>query len=358
MPILYRHMLKEILRVAAIVLVTVVAVYLAVDFFEKIDDFFETGVPVVRALAYFGYKLPFVVAQMLPLCLLLSVLIAFGLMNKHNEVLALRAGGVGAGRLLRPALALGLCGSLALFFLAEGIVPFTMDRANRIWLGEVRQAPLMVSRERNIWVRGEQTISHIRYYHPPSRTARGITVNRFDPAFRLVARWDAAAGRYRDGHWALTDVMAQRMDPRTHTMAVRFHPTLRLALGLTPADLEQAVRDSSEMSLPELRRYAAKVAAEGYDATPYRVDLHAKMAFPAVCLILAVVGASIGLHRRVHDGLALAVAVGLGVAFLYWVFYSFCLSLGYGQMLPPPLAAWAANLVFACLAAVLTLSTE
>ena len=47
-------------------------------------------------------------------------------------------------------------------------------------------------------------------------------------------------------------------------------------------------------------------------------------------------------------GLPVIIALGIGTAFLYWIFYSFCLSLGYGEMLPPAIAAWTANLVFLC----------
>ena len=48
----------------------------------------------------------------------------------------------------------------------------------------------------------------------------------------------------------------------------------------------------------------------------------------------------------------------LGIAFLYWVFFSFCLSLGYGELLPPFIAAWAANLIFSSIALVLLLNAE
>ena len=50
-----------------------------------------------------------------------------------------------------------------------------------------------------------------------------------------------------------------------------------------------------------------------------------------------------------HGVFALSViAMGIGVAFLYWILNSFCLSLGYGGVLPPIVAAWVANCVFAC----------
>ena len=358
MSIVDRYLIREILRMGAIVLVMVVGVYLAVDFFEKVDNFLEKSVPLDRALIYFTYKLPFIVAQVMPLCLLLAATITFGLMNKHNELLALRAGGVGIGRLMRPILVLGALSTILLFFLSETIVPLTMDRANRIWLGEVRQKPMLVSRQHNIWIREARSIVFMRDYHGPSRTAYGLTVNRFDDRFSLVERLDAEVGSYSAGQWRLVGVMAQRRRSDAASMTISFHEAMTVSLELAPEDLHQAAREGSEMSYGELRRHAERMAAEGYDAGAYRVDLQAKLAFPVICLILAVVGAGIGMHRLAHRGLALAVAVGLGLAFLYWVFFSFCLSLGYGEMLPPALAAWAANLLFACIAGVVMLAAD
>jgi lipopolysaccharide export system permease protein len=353
-----RYLIREILRMTAIVLVMVVGVYLAVDFFEKVDNFLEKGVPLDRALAYFTYKVPFIVAQVMPLGLLLGVTLTFGLMNKHNEVLALRAGGVGTGRLMRPILVLGALSSILLFFLSEAVVPPTMDRANRIWLGEVRQKAMLVSRQHDIWIKGMHSIVFLRHYHGPSRTAYGLTVNRFDEHFNLVERLDAEAGYYSGGRWRLVGVMAQRRQSGAGVLTVSFHDEMTETLDLAPDDLSRAAREGSEMSYGELRRHAERVATEGYDAGAYRVDLQAKLAFPVICLILAVVGAGIGLHRLAHGGLALVVTIGLGLAFLYWVFFSFCLSLGYGEMLPPVVAAWAADLLFACIAGVVMLAVD
>ncbi|MDM8538993.1 LptF/LptG family permease, partial [Desulfobacterales bacterium HSG17] len=98
--------------------------------------------------------------------------------------------------------------------------------------------------------------------------------------------------------------------------------------------------------------------SEGYDATLYKVDLHAKAAFPFICIILSIVGISIASRRIIKDGLPAGIAYGIGIAFLYWIFYSFCISLGYGGMLPPVAAAWVANLVFSCFAVYLLLNAE
>jgi lipopolysaccharide export system permease protein len=100
------------------------------------------------------------------------------------------------------------------------------------------------------------------------------------------------------------------------------------------------------MNVLELWDYIDTIESEGYDATSYRVDLQAKIAFPFVCIILCILGLGIGVNKKLKDSLALVVALGIGVAFLYWTLYSFCLSLGYGGVLPPLVAAWTTNFVF------------
>jgi lipopolysaccharide export system permease protein len=117
-------------------------------------------------------------------------------------------------------------------------------------------------------------------------------------------------------------------------------------LDLNPDDLAQAARRSDEMGLAELGHYIEKVEREGYGAVRYRVDYHGKIAAPFVCLFLSLLGTGIALRGKLREGMPVSITYGLGIAFLYWIFNSFCISLGYAEMMPPVIAAWVANLVF------------
>ena len=110
------------------------------------------------------------------------------------------------------------------------------------------------------------------------------------------------------------------------------------------------------MGLAELGRTIAKVEKEGYGATRYRVDYHGKIAAPFVCLFLSVLGAAIALRGKLRQGMPVSIIYGLAIAFAYWIFNSFCLSLGYAEMMPPVVAAWVANVVFACISIFLLLN--
>ena len=348
MSIIDRYLIREVLKFFGIILIAVIGIFLAVDFFEKIDDFIESGLPLTKALVFFWFRIPFVISLIGAVAILLSFLIVFGLMNKNNELIALRCGGVSAFYLLRTIFAISILGSLILFYLNDQIVPETNRMANYIWEVEVNKRQAMVSREKNIWVRGNQSIAHIRMYDNRDRTISGVTLYYFDDDFRLKRRLDAASGQFTSGIWTFRNVIEQvrAAGEGEGQFTMTLYKEKVSPFEFAPEDLRRVVKRSDEMNYAELLRYIRAVQAEGYDATSYRVDLHAKLAAPVGCFILSLPVAGFAVKRRKKEGLSKSIAYGLGLTFIYFVFMNFSLSLGHGGMLPPFVAAWTANAVF------------
>ena len=144
--------------------------------------------------------------------------------------------------------------------------------------------------------------------------------------------------------------MEQVLNPKTGSYDVNFHKSKIEDLDLLPEDLQRVVKKSEEMDFMELLDYIRDVEAEGYDANPYRVDLYGKFALPLSCLIVCLIGVGIAVRKISKHGLSVNIALGMVVVFLYWISYSFCVSLGYGGVLPPFIAAWVSNFIFACFA--------
>jgi len=358
MTIIHKYLTKELLKYFCIVVATVVGIYMAVDFFGKIDNFLEARLPISRALAFFALRIPFIVAQITPVGVLLAVLIIFGLMANNNEIVALKSGGVSIFCLFKPVLVLGLIFSVLLFFFCEVLVPITMGRANKIWHSEVKKESAVTSREKNIWIKGNRSICHITYFKPSDKTIFGVTLNYFDESFRLIKRVDAQKGVYKGGKWHLLNVVEQDLLKDDESYKVTHRVESPAMLDFVPEDLSRVVKKCEEMSYGELVAYVREVEEEGYDATSYRVDLNAKIAFPFVCVVMSIVGSGFALWGKKKEGFATSVVYGIGMAFLYWTLYSFCLSLGYGGMLPPMIAAWLTNAIFVCLGILMLLNTN
>jgi lipopolysaccharide export system permease protein len=358
MTIIHRYLIKELLKYFCMVLAGVVCVYLAVDFFEKIDDFLEAGVPMFRVLVFFAMRLAHVVSQVMPVGVLLAVLIVFGLMVRNNEILALKGGGVSSGYLWKPVVFLGVVFGALLFVFSEGLVPISTWKANRIWRSEVKNRPAITSRNKDIWIKGNHSILHVRYYVASEQAVFGMTVNYFDRDFRLKRRIDAEKGIYVGGAWHLYDVMEQDLPKDEVRYSVISRKEAVMNLEFEPEDISRVAKKPTEMGYGELASYIRRIESEGYDATSYRVDLAAKLAFPFVCIVMTVVGAGLTFWRQSRDGLAGNVFFGIITAFLYWTVHSLCLSLGYGATLPPVIAAWLTNVLFLSLGLYALLSAD
>ena len=152
--------------------------------------------------------------------------------------------------------------------------------------------------------------------------------------------------------------MEQIRDPLSGEYRVVLEEHKTEAVNLSPQDLEGIAKRSEEMSFWELSDYIETVENEGYDATRYRVDRDAKTSLPPACVIFAILAAGVAVRRKARDSLPVSIAIGLFAVFVYWVIYSFSLSLGYGAIIPAPLAAWVPNFICMCFAAAVLLHAE
>ena len=77
-----------------------------------------------------------------------------------------------------------------------------------------------------------------------------------------------------------------------------------------------------------------------------KVDLHSKIAFPFITFIVMLIGAPLAM-RTGRASAMVGVGTSLFVVVLYYTVHSVCMAMGKGGHLPPPLAAWFGNIIFA-----------
>ncbi len=348
MSIIHKYLIREFLKYFSIVQIIVLCLFIAIDYLTNIDRFLKAELPLMKGLFYVLLKTPHMTVLLTPVGIIISIIIVFGLMNKNKELLALKSSGISVFYLIKPFLVMGVVMSIFLFYIAEEIVPITMTHASNFKRMEIKKKSMVTSKEKNIWIKGKRRITHIKFYNHKLKMVFGVTRNIFDKNFNLIRRIDAAGGVYKEGIWELFDCMEQRFDKITGENTVESYQKKEEVLGFMPEDLEVVQKKSEEMGYRELYAYVEKMESEGYDATIYKVDLYGKIAFPFICILMCIVGAGITIKENVNDELIKNVSVGIGLSFLYWIFYSFCLSLGYGEILPPFIAAWAANFILFC----------
>jgi len=211
---------------------------------------------------------------------------------------------------------------------------------------------------KDIWLKSGNDLVHINFFDPVQKRVAGITSTTMGENFRIVYRMDAREGWYENGLWLFEGVIEQVYDPAKDDYDITILPRKIREMKLNPEDLGRLALKSNEMSYSELREYVKKVTSEGYDATTYKVDMNGKLAFPFICVIMALTGAATGMRSFVKNNLPVAIAVGVVICFLYWFVFGFSISLGYAKILPPQVAAWVGNLIFLCLGSIYLINTE
>ena len=349
MRIVSRYISRELAKIIAICIGAFLAIYLVIDFFERIDNFLEVNVPLSMALQYFLLKLPLIIQQGIPMGVLMGTLITLGLIARSNELTALKASGVSPLLVAGPVILVALLLSLVDFALAEYLVPLTSTRANYIWNVKVKNRPLPSSfTQEKLWYKSGQTLYNIRVLHPRRQMMEGVTIYIFDRNFQLAKRLDARRGEWDGEAWVFSDgVFLQRA--ADGTFAMEQFKRRRLELNERPESFQHLEKSPEEMTLAELGRYVDKIKSEGYDATRYRVDFHAKIAFPFTSVIMALMGIGVALYQGKRGGIAVGVAISIALAFIYILIFQLVLSMGYAGNLQPVLAAWLPNLFFGML---------
>jgi lipopolysaccharide export system permease protein len=347
MNILTRYLAREFTKNFFLGLGAFSVIYLIVEFFERINAFLYNKAPVAMMAAYFLNKIPSILFQVAPASVLLASLVTLGLMAKHNEIMAMKAGGISLRRIALPILGVVAIIYLALLGMSEFIVPAANQNV-RLLMDRIidKKKPVAAFKQSQIWIHSHQAIYNIQLYRPERDILEGITLYRFDPNFHLRERVDARRARWKDGRWVFSEASVTHFTPDGFPVRKQY-AELILSLPETPSDLRIAEKKPDEMNYRELRDYVGKIERDGYDASKYRCAMHASFSFPFISVLMAFLGIPIALRKERGGGITLAVGFSILISFVYWGVFSFCLELGKAGTFPPFLAAWMGNFIFA-----------
>ncbi|MCB1196180.1 LptF/LptG family permease, partial [bacterium] len=122
MKLIDRYLVWHFLIPFAYCLFAFVILYITYDLSINMDDFFRYKISFSALSQYYLYNLPLIFVNSAPIAILLSLLYSLGLMNRHHEIVALRASGVHIGRILLPFLIVGTILAVFIFYINDSMV--------------------------------------------------------------------------------------------------------------------------------------------------------------------------------------------------------------------------------------------
>jgi lipopolysaccharide export system permease protein len=347
MTLLSKHIFKEFITLVAGVLALILVVYLCVEFLQKADRLIKYHATLLQVIAYFLYSMPAMITMSLPMATLMAALLSLSKLSNHNELIAMRAGGVSLAKIIQPLLVGGLLISVFGFINNEVIMPRCTFRANYIRSVEIEKKQLQVMfQQQKLWLRGpDNSIANIELVSPNRNEMLGLNIYKLNPDYTVRERTKAESLAWEDGAWRLKHSRTFTFVGDTARPRVSDGEVFNIVEN--PENLGMIVKDSQEMSFGELWDYVNRLKSSGYNAVPYEVDLHSKLSFPLASFILVMISIPFSINKVRSGGAAKGFAFAVMIAFVYLTLMSVGASFGNSGALPPVIAAWMANILFA-----------
>ncbi|MBI4462836.1 MAG: LptF/LptG family permease, partial [Acidobacteria bacterium] len=344
------YLLRGILFYFALLLATFVVLFELFNLLDLVDDIAEQQVGWRVVAEYLWYLLPQAVYWMVPLAALLAVLVELGLLSKRNELVAVKGAGISLYRLALPVLLLGLTFSVGVFLLDFYYLPYANQRQEGLRNQIKGRPPQTVYQPQRKWILGQANrVFNYRFFDSAQNVFAELSVfelvaDGYSLSRRLYARrahWEASLET-----WVFENGWQRRFDGDRSTWFEAFTVATFPELTERPDHFKKEVLETSQMNFRDLGRYIAELRQAGFEVERLQVQWHRKFTFPLTCSLMMLLGFPFGLRvgrRGALGGIAFGVALGLA----YWVVSAVFEAFGNIQLLPPLLAGWGADLLFA-----------
>ncbi|MDJ0851520.1 MAG: LptF/LptG family permease [Myxococcota bacterium] len=320
--------------------------YFLIDLMDRLSWFSKYDASAGEILRFYGARVWLLASRATPMAMLVGASLTVSLLAAEGELIGMRACGIPAPRALLPVLLIAAIVAPLYFLLNNVVVPQTNALADELKETEIKDEYYAARREQRkagYRSRSGGQVLEAALFDPDLGQARGITIFDLGDDGLPTSRTDAVTGRHiGHGWWRLTTPTRVEVEPGR---LLRVPAPRHAQLG----DTVQAEVDTMHLSAREIAHEVAAVEADGFDATPFRVDFHVRLAEPFACLVLPalVLLFAVGGPPFPTPAQTLLVSAVVGVSYVLLVAVSS--SLGRGGVVPPIVSAWAPIASFALL---------
>jgi LPS export ABC transporter permease LptG len=342
--VLSRFLSYFFLLLAAFVLMTEVF-----TFFDLLSDIIRNKIPLSRVFTYLLFLTPKLIYDTAPVSVLVAVLVTFGVLTKHNEVIALKASGVSLYRVTTPVLLVSALFSAGLFAFDHFYVP-EANRKQDALRDEIKGRPVQTYlRPDRKWIFGSGSrIYYYKHFDTEENVMVGVSVYELEPrTFQLRRHISAERAYWRPSlkTWIFENGWTRDIHGITERNFRNFQADTFPELDEPPDYFLKELVQAKQMNYRQLESYIDDLARSGFDTVRLRVQYHKKFSVPIFALIMAMLSVPFGFLVGTRGAMA-GIGVSLGVAIAYWGVNRLFEQIGNVNQLPPAVAAWSPDALF------------
>ena len=345
--ILTQYVKREYLRTFLIALVFFVALVILVRLLDKDVKRFDDDVSYSEAVQIVLFHSPRRIMEVVPLATFLAAFFVLGRMVQNNELTAMKAAGVSIYHILTPIFlsTFGICIIFVAFY--NFVASPAYHRANQL------QKRIPLRRSRNVVFKGQNNRDfYIQTLDLENRRIDRMTIYEFNPDGMLVQSIFADSATWSPNQWHLAKGIIRRFDGNREIGFERFDAK-QIERAEEPELFAGSDKDPRAMTIGELSRQIRYKRRAGQPTRVEQVRLHHKIAYPFAAFVVVLIGAPISI-RFGKAGFFAGLLIAFFLVFMYWGLSLATLEgLGENGKLPPVVACWGANVLYALIGVAL-----
>ena len=351
--LLDQYIIRKFMGTYFFAIMAIVVIVTVFDMTEKIDDFLQLHAPMDKIIfQYYFNFIPFFINQFSGLITFISVIFFTSKMAYNTEIVAILSSGVSFKRMMWPYFISSVLIALISLSLSLYIIPRASVKQfefEAVYLKKGMRNNYEPQIYRQI---GPNSVLSLTGYQNKSKSADFLAIETYDGG-RIVSSLTARNVTFNPEtrHWTAARYITRTFEGEREHLEKR--EGLDTLINLSADEIGKVNNHIRTLNIHELSRFIKEQKEKGSDlVAEFEVERQNRFAYPFSTFILTLIGVSLS-SRKVRGGTGLHISVGIALCFSYILCMQFATEFAKGNVVPPFVAIWTPNVIFAFIAAYL-----
>lgn len=349
MKILDRYIIRKFLGTFFFSLGLIILIAVVFDISEKLDDFIERKAPLNKIVFdYYLNFIPYFANLFAPLFVFISVIFFTARMAANTEIVAILNSGISFRRMLYPYFVSASVLTALLIYFNGWVIPHS-NKVKIAFENQYIKNPVEF-KERNLHRQiAPGTFMYLESYNNTENIGYRFSLEKIENGKRTWylnsdrILWDSTTSRWRIENYYIRSINGYKEQLRSGYQ-------LDTGLYIHPSDFKRRLNIIEAMDNPTLTKFIHEERLQGSEKiNAYLVEKYRRIAVPFSTFILMLIGVSLS-SRKVRGGIGAQLGLGITLSFVYILFMQVFNTFAMSGSLPPVIAVWIPNTLFAIIA--------
>lgn len=351
------YIIKKFLGTYVFAIVLIISIAVVFDFNEKMDKFMTNNAPWSAILFdYYLNFIPYFANLFSPLFVFIAVIFFTSKLAENSEIIAMYSTGMSFHRLMKPYMISAAIIAAVTFALGSYVIP--MGSVTRLEFEDKYYRKKSATSVRNVQLEVDTgVIAYINNFYDNSKSGRNFSLDKFIDK-KLVSRLTARSIAYdttKVQHWIVKDYMVREFSGLKES--IYSGDRLDTIIKMEPSDFLLKKNQQEMLTSPKLSEYISKQKQRGFASIKeFEIEYHRRIASSFSSFILTAIGVCVS-ARKMKGGMGLNLGIGLALSFSFILFQTISSTFAVNGNMPPILAVWIPNFMYAFIAIYLYIKT-